>query len=90
MIRSQFAALIDLSDFIPFVSHSSQEFQCKYKKNIFSVFLFMRARPISLDTFVLSYIHSQESRIFDYEVPLAAKNENMATGSEPAVEREWM
>ena len=35
-------------------------------------------------------VHSQESRIFDYEVPLAAKNENMATGSEPAVEREWM
>ena len=32
----------------------------------------------------------QESRRFDYEAPLAAKNENMATGSEPAVEREWM
>ena len=40
--------------------------------------------------FFLRSVHSQEGRIFDYEVPLAAKNENMATGSEPAVEREWM
>ena len=60
--------------------------------------LYGPTRPISLDTFVLSYIqsflsrtvHSQESRIFEYEAPLAAKNENMATRSEPAVEREWM
>ena len=35
-------------------------------------------------------VHSQESRIFDYEAPLAAKNENMVTGSELAVKREWM
>ena len=35
-------------------------------------------------------VHSQKSRIFDYEAPLAAKNEIMVTRSEPAVEREWM
>ena len=35
--------------------------------------------------FLLS-VHSQEN----YEAPLAAKNENMATRSKPAMEREWM
>ena len=35
-------------------------------------------------------VHSQDSRRFDYEAPLVAKNENMATGSEPAVKKEWM
>ena len=64
-----------------------------------TVYIFT-SRPISLDTFVLTIdlpplffsrsVHSQESRIFDYEAPLAAKNENMTMGSEPAVEREWM
>ena len=57
-------------------------------------------RPISLDTFVLFYIRSLFhgrftprtacSRRFDYEAPLVATNENMATGSEPAAKKEWM
>ena len=35
-------------------------------------------------------VHSQDSRRFDYEAPLVATNENMATGSEPAVKKERM
>ena len=39
---------------------------------------------------ICGYVITSPYRIFDYEAPLAAKNENMAMGSEPAVEREWM
>ena len=54
--------------------------------------------PISLDTFVLSFIHSffsvgslpDELEIWLWQAKMAAKNENMNTGSEPAVKREWM
>ena len=66
---------------------------CKFPKKV----VIITARSISFDTFVLSYIHSffmigslPGRRRFDYEVPLVATNENMATGSEPAVKNERM
>ena len=52
--------------------------------------LFTRICNILHPLFFSRSVHTQESRIFDYEVLLAATNENMVKGSEPPVKKEWM
>ena len=51
-------------------------------------------RPMSFDTFVLSYINSFFFGLFTPrwagDLTLVAKNENMVMASEAAMKREWM
>ena len=58
--------------------------------DFFQAGLFTRICNILHPLFFSRSVHTQESRIFDYEVLLAATNENMVKGSEPPVKKEWM